>query len=187
MSDLETGEIYNLLCKVDSAMDADKKVDVEAEWERFSERHSVRSRHLCFWLCSRAASVAAITGTSVVALAAGIAVSVSLIGHKPEPVAGNGTEVSSVEYVSADPIAADSDAVNVGRGSIMFEDEPLEKIMRDVADAYGVEVKFNSKKAASLHLYYKLDLSLPLNEVVEQLNTFEQINIKQDGGILTSD
>ena len=187
MSDPETGEIYNLLCKVDSAMDADKKVDVEAEWERFSERHSVRSRHLRFWLCSRAASVAAITGTSVVALAAGIAVSVSLIGHKPEPVAGNVTAVSSVEYVSADPIAADSDAVNVGRGSIMFEDEPLEKIMRDVADAYGVEVKFNSKKAASLHLYYKLDLSLPLNEVVEQLNTFEQINIKQDGGLLTID
>ncbi len=187
MSDPETGEIYNLLCKVDSAMDADKKVDVEAEWERFSEQHSVRSRHLRFWLCSRAASVAAITGTSVVALAAGIAVSVSLIGHKPEPVAGNVTEVSSVEYVSADPIAADSDAVNVGRGPIMFEDEPLETIMRDVADAYGVEVKFNSKKAASLHLYYKLDLSLPLNEVVEQLNTFEQINIKQDGGLLTID
>ena len=97
------------------------------------------------------------------------------------------TELSSVEYVSADPIAADSDAVNVGRGPIMFEDEPLETIMRDVADAYGVEVKFNSKKAASLHLYYKLDLSLPLNEVVEQLNTFEQINIKQDGGLLTID
>ena len=69
----------------------------------------------------------------------------------------------------------------------MFEDEPLEKIMKEVADAYGVKVKFNSKNAASLHLYYKFDPSLPLTEVVEQLNTFEQINIRHTGNILTID
>lgn len=70
----------------------------------------------------------------------------------------------------------------------MFEDEPLEKIMKEVADAYGVEeIRFNNLEAAALHLYYKFDPSLPLNEVVEQLNTFEQINIKQNGNILTID
>ena len=69
----------------------------------------------------------------------------------------------------------------------MFENEPLDKIMKKIAEAYGVEVKFNSSETASLHLYYKLDPSLPLDEVVEQLNTFEQINIRQDGDILNID
>ena len=44
MSDPETKEIYNQLCKVDSAIEADKEIDVDAEWEDFSEKHSVRCR-----------------------------------------------------------------------------------------------------------------------------------------------
>ena len=59
--------------------------------------------------------------------------------------------------------------------------------MKEVAKAYGIEVKFNDMNVASLHLYYKFDPSLTLNEVIEQLNTFEQINIKRNGNTLTID
>ena len=69
----------------------------------------------------------------------------------------------------------------------MFEDESLESIMKEITGAYGIEVRFTNKEVASLHLYYKLDPSLPLNEVIEQLNTFEQIDIRQNGNILTID
>ncbi|MDE6122467.1 MAG: DUF4974 domain-containing protein, partial [Duncaniella dubosii] len=60
-------------------------------------------------------------------------------------------------------------------------------IMKEVADTYGVEVRFNNKEAASLRLYYKLDPSLTLDDVVGQLNTFEQIRIRQTGNILNID
>ena len=80
-----------------------------------------------------------------------------------------------------------NDTIMVSPIPIMFENEPLDAIMKEVAAAYGVEVKFNNREVASLHLYYKLDTSLPLNEVVEQLNTFEQINIKQYGNLLNID
>ena len=69
----------------------------------------------------------------------------------------------------------------------MFEDEPLETIMKEVAATYEVEVMLNNKETASLHLYYRLDPSQPINEVVEQLNTFERINIRQDGNTLIID
>ncbi len=69
----------------------------------------------------------------------------------------------------------------------MFENEPLDSIMRVVADLYSVEVKFNNKEVASLHLYYKLDCSLELREVVEQLNTFDRINIRYKGNTLIID
>ena len=57
--------------------------------------------------------------------------------------------------------------------------------MTEISKVYGVEVEYNNKDAASLHLYYKFNPSLSLNEIIEQLNTFEQINIKQDGNHLT--
>ncbi len=187
MSDRETREIYNLLCKTDSAIEAEKEIDIDAEFEAFSEKHFIHPRRSFLWFGSRAASIAAIVGTSIVAVAAGIAVTVAVIDRKPEPIADNVTVAPSVVDVSTDTIKAQNDTVKVNQTSIMFENDPLEKIMREVAIAYNVEVKFNNKESASLHLYYKFDPSLPLNEVVEQLNTFEQINITQNGNILNID
>ena len=187
MSDPETREIYNLLCKTDSAIEANEEVDVDGEWEDFSEKHSIRPRRSLFWFGNRAASIAAIVGTSIVAVAAGIAVTVAVIDHKPEPVAENVVVAPSAVTVSTDTITTKNDTVMVNLTPIVFENESLEKIMKEVAVVYGVEVKFSNTDAASLHLYYKFDPSLPLNEVVEQLNTFEQIDIKQNGNILTID
>lgn len=189
MSDPETREIYNMLCKTDSAIVAneDVDVDVDAEWQEFLEKHAVRPLRSKFWFGSRAASIAVIICTSIVAVAAGIAVTVAVTDHKLEPVAENEGVAPSVIAVSADTATNKIDSVMVNMTPIMFEDKPLEKIMKEVADTYGVEVKFSNADAASLHLYYKFDPSLPLNEVVEQLNTFEQINIKQNGNTLTID
>ena len=187
MSDPETREIYNLLCKTESAIEANEEVDVDAEWENFSEKHTVRSRRTFFWFGSRAASIAAIIGTSIVAVVAGIAVTVAVIDHKPDPITESMPTAPSTVAVSTDTVTAKNDTVKVSLTPIMFEDEPLEKIMKEVANSYGVEVKFYNKGAASLHLYYKFDPSLQLNEVVEQLNTFEQINIKKNGNTLTID
>lgn len=183
MSDPETREIYNLFCKADSAIEANKEIEVDAEWEDFSEKHSVRNRRTFFLFGSRAASIVAIVCTSIVAVAACIAVTVAVINHNPEPM----VVAPSVVAVSIDTLTTKNDTVMVSLTPIMFENEPLEKIMKEVGDVYGVEVKFNNNEAALLHLYYKFDPSLQLTEVVEQLNTFEQIDIKQNGNILTID
>ena len=187
MSEPETREIYNLLCKTESAIKDSEEPDVSSEWEKFSDSRLVRSRRVFSWFGNRAASIAAIVGSSIVAVAAGIAVTVSVIDHKSEPFAENTAVAPSAVAISTDTIASKCDTVNVYMTPVMFENEPLEKIMNEVAKTYRVEVKFKDENVASLHLYYKLDPSLTLNDVIEQLNTFEQINIRRNGNTLIID
>lgn len=186
LSDPEAKEIYTLLCKTGDAVRSIGEPDVDAEWDAFSRSHPLPRRHY-LWRGSRAATVAAIVGMSLVAVAAGIAFTVALTVHNPGPVVGEVAVTSSDMSVAADSLAAGEDTLKVNPALVMFENEPLEKIMKSVASFYGVEVKFNNRSASTLHLYYKLDPSLSLNEIVEQLNTFEQIDIRRSGDILIID
>lgn len=187
MSEPETREIYNLLCKTESAIKDSEEPEVNIEWEKFSNSRLVHSRRVFSWFGSRAASITAIVGTSIAAVAAGIAVTVSMIDYKSEPIDENVAVAPSEVAATADTSTTMCDTVNVSLTPVMFENEPLEKIMKEVAKTYGIEVKFNDVNVASLHLYYKFNPSLTLNEVIEQLNTFEQINIRRNGNTLTID
>ena len=64
---------------------------------------------------SRAASIAAIVCTSVVAVAAGIAVTVAVIDHKPGQIAESVAVAPSAIEVPADTITAKSDTARVSR------------------------------------------------------------------------
>lgn len=74
LSDPEAREIYNLLCKADSTLEStDAEVDVDAEWQKFSQCHK-KPKFQFLWSGSRAASIAAIAFTSLAAVAIGITV-----------------------------------------------------------------------------------------------------------------
>lgn len=189
MADRETREIYNLLCKTDAAVKANREINVDAEWETFSNKHKIRRPRPFKWMENRAATIAVVVCSSIVAVAAGIAVTVSVIENKPkqEPVrVMAGMDHSAVS--SQDTIIAErGDTVAVKETPVIFENEPLETILQYVGKVYGVEVKFSNKEVSALHLYYKFDPALPLDEVISQLNTFEQINISRNGNTLTVD
>lgn len=189
MADGETREIYNLLCKTDAAVKANREINVDAEWETFSNMHKIRRKRPYKWMENRAATIAVVVCSSIVAVAAGIAVTVSVIENKPkqEPIrVMAGMDHSAVS--SQDTIIAErGDTVVVTETPVIFENEPLETILQYVGNAYGVEVKFSNKEVSALHLYYKFDPALPLDEVISQLNTFEQINISRNGNTLTVD
>lgn len=189
LSDNETQEIYNVLCKANMAIEADKEIDVEVEWKRFSDEHHVCRRGRFAWFGSRVASISVIICTSIVAIAAGIAVSVALIapGEKTDADSINRETVTSSIIGQTDKNALQTDSTELDLAPVVFENESLETIMKMVASYYDVDIKFNNKEAASLHLYYKLNPALPLDEVVSQLNTFEQINITINGDVLSVD
>ena len=46
LSDPETRDIYQILCKADSALEANKEIDVDAEWAEFSKRKNFRRRFM---------------------------------------------------------------------------------------------------------------------------------------------
>lgn len=188
MSDPETKEIYTLLCKTDSAAEAhEKRVDVDAEWDTFAERH-LRSRRPRFMLFAgnRAASIATFTLTSLAAVAVGIAVTVSVTGRR------DNTDIHDIHTTTAattglitDSVTAEADSL--ATGAILFDDATLGDIMEAVCRIYNVEVKFGNKDAAALRLYFKLNPEHSLDETVERLNTFERINITVNGSTLNVD
>lgn len=182
LSDPETRAIYNLLCKTSSAINARQEPDIDAEWEKFTT-HPTRPRRTFLWFGNRAASIATLVGTSIVAIAAGISITVSIIDHTSNEDAVETTIAPATATTTTDSIINDS--IGSTPKPILFENETLAAIMTEISKVYGVEVEYANKDAASLHLYYKFDPSLSLNEVLKQLNTFEQINIKQDGNLLT--
>lgn len=189
MADPEMREIYNMLCDAETAIKANREVDIDAEWDTFARKHLAVRRHRWFDLFgSRAASIAAIACTSMVAVAAGIAVTMAVTDRRAtrdeerEIVA----EVPSM-IVVADTVVEPVDSLVAVTGSIMFENDTLERVMKEIALAYGVEVRMANAATASLRLYYKFDTTLPLDEVISQLNTFEQINIRCEGDTLIID
>ncbi len=180
LADSETRDIYNLLCKTDSAIEASKTVDVDAEWEKFARQHAGSRRGAFMWKGSRAASIAIIVCTSIVAIAAGIAISVAVKDRNQEISAEKFPEATSLSVALPQESTGESqDSIMAITSPVMFEDDSLEDIMNAISATYRVDVTFRNKETASLHLYYRLDPTLPLDEIITQLNTFEQINIKR--------
>lgn len=186
LSDPEVREIYNLLSRTASACKASEEVadaEVDAEWRRLKPRPRLR------WYGSRAASIAVFALSSLVAVAIGVAVTVGVIKEEPKP-AGEGQEQAVAAQQAAaidDTAVAETDTVPSAAEPVLFEDAPLGDILEAVSAAYGVTVSYRTPDAAGLHLHYKLDPALQLSEIVEQLNTFERLNIRLDGETIIVD
>lgn len=192
LSDTECKELYNLLCKTSATMkimNGKRSPDIDEEWEKIK----VRVRHVwCFNFLSpgsRAASIVILSLTSIAALALGVAVVVS-----ESSTAKTDSERDQTTIVnSADIITADSnDTVitlqeDIPTETLLYKDVPLEKILEDIAESHNLTVDYRNKETAKLHLYYKLNPALPLTEVIDQLNTFEQINIHLNDNTLIVD
>lgn len=185
LSDPETREIYNLICKTGSSLvSQDAEVDVDGEWQIFSKTHK-KPKFRFLWSGSRAASITAIAFTSLAVAAIGITVAVKTFDPQPQPIE-TPAETSVTNPVSVtETVEKDSNVVTepvaVTNTPILFEDASLEEILSHVAEVHGVSVEYKKPETAQLHLYYKFDPTIPLKETVEQLNSFEQINIRISG------
>ncbi len=185
LSDPETREIYNLLCKTGSTFASqDAEVDVNDEWQSFSKSHK-KPKFRFFWSGSRAASITAIAFTSLTVVAIGITVAVKTFAPQSQPLETmSETSVTTSVYVS-ETVENDSTAVAeevvLPNTPILFDDASLEGILNRVADVHGVSVEYKKPEVALLHLYYRFDPAIPLKETIEQLNSFEQINIRING------
>ncbi len=186
LSDPENREIYNLICKAGSTFASqDATVDVNDEWQIFSKNHK-KPKFRFLWSGSRAASITAIAFTSLAVAAIGITVAVKTFDPQPQPLETKSetTSVTNSAYVS-ETVEKDSTAVAeevvLPNAPVLFEDATLEEILNRVAEVHGVSVEYKKPEVATLHLYYKFDPAIPLKETVEQLNSFEQINIRING------
>lgn len=191
LSDPETHEVYEMLHKAADASAPVPEINIDDEWRRFEAKQPKRRSNILRWLSfvasrNAAAVVIALVGTLAV-VAATIGVTHYFIADKE--MAQTEKSEPQKQTAIADSKVAPTDTIPAETTSlaeiIVFKGENLERILADMARYYGVTVKFNRDAAKSLQLYFEWDQSLPLNEVVEQLNNFEQINIILTDKVLT--
>ncbi len=188
LSDPETKELYTLLCKTATSLKINKKtssLDVDEEWQKVCARHRI-SRFGLNIFGNRAASIVIISITSLAAVAFGVAVAVKQSDGNA-PVA-----VKKIESVNDRTKVKETDTINspdisLPAEPVLYKDETLGEILEVVAKCYGTSVEFRSPETSGLHLYFRFNPELPLTEVVDQLNTFEQINIRLEGNNLIVD
>ena len=68
-----------------------------------------------------------------------------------------------------------------------YEDAPLTTIVSDIATTFNKQQAYRTQKADSLRLYFRLDTRRGLEKNIEELNTFENINIEINGDTLVVD
>lgn len=185
LSDPEVREIYDIMCRTASSVSAATDLpepDVEAEWESFAAGNALRGG-LAGFAGRRAASIAVVALSSLAAVAVGVALTVASFGHREEALPET-TVADTVPVAAADSTAPPAESA-AATEPILFENRPVSAVMEAVSARYGVTVRYARPATSSLRLYYKFDPSLPLDEVIEQLSTFEQIEIRRRGEILT--
>ena len=190
MADTETRSLYTLLCKTSSALKADhaQEADTAAEWEALSRRYPQHPWKR-FLPGNRVATIAmAFIITSLAAVAVGIAISMSVtVKHtEPTPTVNALTTTTSSESPTAPTDTATCPDINTPSvEALIFENAPLDSIVEVIGRIHGVRTRVNNKEAARLRLYYKLEPSLTIPEIVDQLNTFEQIDIRFQNNTIT--
>ena len=60
-----------------------------------------------------------------------------------------------------------------------FENAELQQILSELANYYHLEVDYRNEQARHVRLYTKWNTAAPLSQIVERLNNFEKVNIRQ--------
>lgn len=183
LNDPDAKETFEMLGRLKSGIRPIPTPDVDAEWKAFEDSHRTlpgRARSRILDLLSRnvAASIA-IAIASLAAVAAVVGVSVHHLS-KPETPAPSPeiVEKANAEATLPDSIyAVGGVMVPSDPATVFFEDEPLASIVSEMATYYGYEATFKSDPSKSLRLYFRWNQALPVEDVVERLNNFEQIHI----------
>lgn len=183
LEDTETKDIHNVISKTAYALTETPEPNINKEWEQFLKEHYSPKRnnlwHLISYFISRnAAAVLICTIVSFTVIAATIGVKIITTGTDKR----DNYETEITQTVPADTISkrdsTDTDAKpSVLSQTHVFKNKSLENIVSAIAGYYDATVVFNIDSTKDLRLYFNWDKSLPLEDVIAQLNSFERINI----------
>jgi len=181
LADEECRELYTLMSKTQSAIDAaraEKEVTdemIDAEWQRLNdEKQEVRNEK--YPLLKFAAMFVGILMLSGIAIAA-----IQSLTHSSSP---NGEE--SIYTQAQDTVVKHSTPASTGREAVarIYDNVPLGEIFKELSDYYNVKVVYQNEDAPRLRLFYQWKPEYTLEKVVEMLNNFEWIQIQAENDTL---
>ncbi len=183
LHDPEVKDVSDLIDKTKSSLMPIVTPDIDVEWKRFEVNHCHSRNDNSNWLerlLSRNAAASIAVGiASFTAVAAIVGIGIHQINN-------NRTEIIREVKPTADKtvVVSRRDSLETfevkgktAPQTIVFGDETLETILTGIATYYDYKVVFNNDASKSLRLYFRWNQAHTLEETVERLNNFEQINL----------
>lgn len=191
LQDEECRKLYQTMVEVDSALESPSPIiNVDEEWEKFSQEHQLQeeatqnaaqeaaSHPITSWR-KLAASIAGFVLISGIAFAA-IHTYIKRSQEPTQVIADTHPEV--VKSDSAKQVAAKDSLTHPKpeKPAIhkTFENVAFEQMISEIASYYDLQVKFENNEDQTLRLYYEWDSHLSIENIVKELNQFENVNIE---------
>ncbi|MDV3111893.1 DUF4974 domain-containing protein [Segatella copri] len=191
LQDEECRKLYQMMVEVDSALENPSPIiNVDEEWEKFSQEHQLQeeatqnaaqeaaSHPITSWR-KLAASIAGFVLISGIAFAA----IHTYIKRSQEP-----TQVTADTH--PETMKSDSTKQVAAKDSLThpkpekpaihktFENVAFEKMISEIASYYDLQVKFENNEDKTLRLYYEWNSHSSIENIVKELNQFENVNIE---------
>ena len=191
LQDEECRKLYQTMVEVDSALESPSPIiNVDEEWEKFSQEHQLQeeatqnaaqeaaSHPITSWR-KLAASIAGFVLISGIAFAA----IHTYIKRSQEPTQITAdTHPEVIKSDSAKQVAAKDSLTHPKpeKSAIhkIFENVAFEQMISEIASYYDLQVKFENNEDKTLRLYYEWNSHSSIENIVKELNQFENVNIE---------
>lgn len=181
LQDEECRKLYQTMVEVDSALESPSPIiNVDEEWEKFSQKHQLQevSHPITSWH-KLAASIAGFVLISGIAFAA----IHTYIKRSQEPTQITAdTHPEVIKSDSAKQVAAKDSLTHPKpeKPAIhkTFENVAFEQMLSEIASYYDLQVKFENNEDKTLRLYYEWNSHSSIENIVKELNQFENVNIE---------
>ena len=191
LQDEECRKLYQTMMEVDSALETPSPIiNVDEEWEKFSQEHQLQeeatqnaaqeaaSHPITSWR-KLAASIAGFVLISGIAFAA----IHTYIKRSQEPTQITAdTHPEAIKSDSAKQVAAKDSLTHPKpeKPAIhkIFENVAFEQMISEIASYYDLQVKFENNEDKTLRLYYEWNSHSSIENIVKELNQFENVNIE---------
>ena len=191
LQDEECRKLYQTMMEVDSALESPSPIiNVDEEWEKFSQEHHLQeeatqnaaqkaaSHPITSWR-KLAASIAGFVLISGIAFAA----IHTYIKRSQEPTQVTAdTHPEVIKSDSAKQVAVKDSLTHPKpeKPAIhkTFENVAFEQMISEIASYYDLQVKFENNEDKTLRLYYEWDSHSSIENIVKELNQFENVNIE---------
>ena len=180
--DDECRELYVLMAKTRKSYAVKEDIseeEIDAEWERFEHRHIRKNTFRLRWF-----RVAAIFLGVLMLSGIGFAAIRIMRKYINKPrvtqcdIKNGGTSIKRNAKTMAQTIP-------LAEKPIVFDNVPLEKIVREIAVFHDITVDVQNKQTGRLRFYFVWQQKDSLHTVVGQLNQFGRVNVAVEDGILT--
>ena len=184
LSDKDCREYYRLMCDTSAALHDHRPDETETEeaLQRFEKRYMPDRRHIALWrqLAAVFVGLMLISGLAFAAI--------TMVKHHQQAPKRELAVAPTKAKATAKTTTAVRDTIKSqpqeSNGMKQFINTPVANIVNEIASYYGLKAEIRNSQAASIRLYFNWNRQCSAEQVVSQLNQFDNIHISLDGSSL---